>query len=63
MQGGRGVKIAGTSVVALEFVNKVGLGSTHRLELADHYGADNHRAISMLLVRHWVTVLLRLSRF
>jgi len=45
-QGGRGVKIAGTSVVALKFVNKVGLGSTHRLEPADHCGADNHRAIS-----------------
>ena len=45
-QGGRGVKIAGTSVVALEFVDKVGLGSTHCLEPADHCGADNHRAIS-----------------
>ena len=44
-QGGRGVKIAGTSVVALEFVDKVGLGSTHCLEPADHCGADNHRAI------------------
>jgi len=44
-QGGCGVKIAGTSVVALEFVN-VGLGSTHCLELADHCGADNHRTIS-----------------
>ena len=38
-QGGRGVKIAGTSVVALEFVDKVGLGSTHCLEPADHCGA------------------------
>ena len=46
-QGGGGVKIAGTSVVALEFVN-VGLGSTHCLELADHCGADNHRTISTL---------------
>jgi len=44
-QGGRGVKIAGTSVVALEFVNKVGLGSTHCLKPADHCSADNHRAI------------------
>ena len=44
-QGGRGDKIAGTSVVALEFVNKVGLGSAHGLEPADHSGADNHRAI------------------
>jgi len=44
-QGGQGVKIAGTSVVALEFLNKVGLGSTHCLEQADHCGADNHRAI------------------
>jgi len=44
-QGGRGVKIAGMSVVALEFVNKVGLGSTHCLEPADNCGADNHRAI------------------
>jgi len=33
------------AVVALGFVNKVGLGSTHRLEPADHCGADNHRAI------------------
>ena len=47
-QCGRGVKIAGTSVVALEFVNKVGLGSTHRLEPADHCGASNHRAISVV---------------
>ena len=45
-QSGRGIKIAGTSVVALEFVNKVGFGSTHRLEPADRCGADNHRAIS-----------------
>ena len=45
-QGGRGVKIAGTSVVAIEFVDKVGLGITHCLEPAHHCGAYNHRAIS-----------------
>jgi len=45
-QGGRGVKIAGTSVVALEFVDKIRLGSAHCLELADHGSADNYRAIS-----------------
>jgi len=45
-QGGCGVKIANTSVVALEFVNKIRLGSAHGLEPADHCGADNKRAIS-----------------
>ena len=45
-QGGRGLKIAGTSVVALEFVNKVGHGRTHCLKPANHCGADNHWAIS-----------------
>ena len=45
-QGGCEVKIAGTSVVALEFVDKIRLGSAHGLEPADHCGAYSHRAIS-----------------
>jgi len=45
-QGGCEVKIAGTSVVALEFVDKIRLGSALGLEPADHGGADNYRAIS-----------------
>jgi len=56
-QGARGVKIAGTSVVALEFVNKVGLGSIHCLEPADHCGADNQRALGTVAgapLGHWV---------
>ena len=47
-QGGRGVKIAGASVVALEFVDKVQLGSAHCLEPADHGGAANYRAVSIV---------------
>ena len=43
-QGGRGVEIAGTSVVALEFVDR----SAHPLEPADHGGADNHRAVNIV---------------
>jgi len=61
-QGGRGVKIAGTSIVALEFVNKVGLGSVHRLERADHCSVDNHQAISTVAgaLGHYVVAFVAL---